>query len=88
MIVSDFGTNDGSTVSGNAAKTQLYGYTGTISATPDFSSSSNFVKTIPSTSQVIICLSQPGGNNTQKAYLTITAQMTVENIVGGWDALC
>ena len=79
IILSDLGTDTGTSISGNASKLKLYGYDDNIQVSID----SN--KLYPINDPFVICMSQPGNDTSRRSMLTITPQLTTDRIIGSWD---
>jgi hypothetical protein len=85
-VISDLGNFTSTTVTGNASKLRLYGYTGTISASGDVTTA-NLVP-ILGTSSIVLCLAQGGTDLSRRGSISISPQLTVDRIIGSQDPVC
>ena len=82
-IVSDFGTSAGSSVTGNASRVKLYGYTGSIGSISASKLTPGLFKLLDA--PVVICLDQSG---TKKASIKISPQLTMDKKINSQETVC
>lgn len=85
IVVSDFGSQIGSSLTGNAGKLKLYLYRPSP-LTEVLSTNPPQLVDFPSDSEILICLAQPEGGS-RVGVLKITSQLTVERLIGD-DDIC
>ncbi len=84
LVVSDFGSSNGSTLSGNAGKVKLYGYKSLINSSALSTALADLVP-IASDSQIVLCLVQGSGSNPRVGSVSITPQLTIDRTIGTKD---
>ena len=87
ITVSDFGNTTGTTLTGNAGKVKLYGYTGALNVNP-ITITSPTLTPVSTNSQILLCLAQSGSNNSKVGTVYITPQLTIDRVIGIKDGLC